>query len=1261
MKKRNTLLTMLLALAVCMGYSQSATITVDANTNLGTLFRSEKYNNVAGVNTGASTRDADYAFMNSQGLHSKVLRVWVSDGLYDGTTGTYNYSSYYNYLNSVSNLMADEILMCIPGNVLIDSRAYTPAQVKPVVKNIIKHFKNLYPKIKYIEALNEPDLYSNTNITTANLYSYYKVFYEAVNEVNAELLPTVPLQVGGAAISSFKYFSNWISALLDGYRDDVSAGKKLDFISYHTYSYKENPKETSTIRPIIEGWLSGRGLSTTIPSMVTETGLFPGAATSGTEEDDALVQAAGMASYVYWEIGSPYNIPFNWVQRHAAEVRKDQIVTRPNSYSDRLTPYGNSLKMFSMLKAQRITATTNVMDANGLGVYALATKDANGLSVLVWNYQHTATQDYYTNLAISNLSAVFSSAGIRKKVYRIDQRTSNNYYNVSNCNLQLVDDTVIANPGAAVNLSLGVMTENSLQLVILEPASAPAANTYNLGVNRQGNGFLLNWSTNSESNSVYWEVFRSLDGTSFSKIGSVAAAGSSGSLKQYGFTDGTPINGINYYQVKLVSTDSSRTASRVVNAFVNIKNNSTAIYYDFGATGSENGNVTSGVPAGWTASATTRNNAGSTGTVFTSTSPSNTYSGFSAAGNATMGALQGSLNGRTVTYGSAITTIPATPLSALSYYEVILTPTATEQVKIVNMRFGSRSIGSSGGPANVVIRTSIDNFSANAYSQDVNATASWGAVNASFGTELKGAAGVPVTIRIYANDAVGSASANNWRIDDLSITVNYSEPLSQLHTFTVAETAGHDVQLSWQTATEQNVSQFDILRSSDGTTFTSIGQVTATGNSSINRQYGFVDPSPIIGMNYYQVREVFTNASVTLSDVQAIYLAPVDLTSIYYSFGATGSENGNATSGVPAGWTASAVTIANSSRTNTFFTSVSNTGSYTGASQAGNAVLIANTGSLLGRTVTYGSVTTTIPASSLSQLSYFQATLTPSASQAVKITRISFGSRSIGSSGGPANVVIRTSIDNYTSNIFMQDLNANSAWQLITASFGAPVSAGIGQAVTIRIYANDATGSTSVNNWRIDDLNITTELSSGIILPVTLTKFTATSLERTVRLHWRVVSEEDNTGYIIERSADGKAYSALATVRSKSQLSSMSDYVYVDQFPLTGDSYYRLRITGNDGQEKIHGPVRVQSGRSKATAIDRVWITGSSLQLNVVSDKAAPATVALFDIMGRCLATRQTQLSAGTNWLSLPMPPVQGTYLVRVFGEGFTLVKKFVR
>ena len=61
-------------------FSQTATVTVDCAATQGTLFRTEAYNNVPGKNTGASTRDSDYIFMNSQGLHAKVARVWLGEG-----------------------------------------------------------------------------------------------------------------------------------------------------------------------------------------------------------------------------------------------------------------------------------------------------------------------------------------------------------------------------------------------------------------------------------------------------------------------------------------------------------------------------------------------------------------------------------------------------------------------------------------------------------------------------------------------------------------------------------------------------------------------------------------------------------------------------------------------------------------------------------------------------------------------------------------------------------------------------------------------------------------------------------------------------------------------------------------------------------------------------------------------------------------------------------------------------------------------------
>ncbi|MDF2456449.1 MAG: hypothetical protein K0R51_2442 [Cytophagaceae bacterium] len=74
---------------------------------------------------------------------------------------------------------------------------------------------------------------------------------------------------------------------------------------------------------------------------------------------------------------------------------------------------------------------------------------------------------------------------------------------------------------------------------------------------RQGNGALLTWGTASELNSAYFMIEKSLDGTDFSPIGRVEAAGNSSSLRRYNFTDPSVANGITYYRLAQYDIDGS--------------------------------------------------------------------------------------------------------------------------------------------------------------------------------------------------------------------------------------------------------------------------------------------------------------------------------------------------------------------------------------------------------------------------------------------------------------------------------------------------------------------------------------------------------------------------------------------------------------------------------------------------------------------------------------------------------------------------------
>lgn len=71
--------------------------------------------------------------------------------------------------------------------------------------------------------------------------------------------------------------------------------------------------------------------------------------------------------------------------------------------------------------------------------------------------------------------------------------------------------------------------------------------------------------------------------------------------------------------------------------------------------------------------------------------------------------------------------------------------------------------------------------------------------------------------------------------------------------------------LSWATALEQNTDRFVVEYSTDGTHYTSVGEVAAAGSSSTSRPYSFVHTQPGRGFLYYRIRQVDLDGKFTYS------------------------------------------------------------------------------------------------------------------------------------------------------------------------------------------------------------------------------------------------------------------------------------------------------------------------------------------------------------------------------------------------------------
>ncbi|MFP5043030.1 T9SS type A sorting domain-containing protein [Parasediminibacterium sp. JCM 36343] len=79
---------------------------------------------------------------------------------------------------------------------------------------------------------------------------------------------------------------------------------------------------------------------------------------------------------------------------------------------------------------------------------------------------------------------------------------------------------------------------------------------------RENKDIAINWQTATELNTSHFIIQHSINGTSFTEIGTIKAVGSG--ANSYKFTDNNPAVGINYYRLQGIDKDGSSSYSKVV-------------------------------------------------------------------------------------------------------------------------------------------------------------------------------------------------------------------------------------------------------------------------------------------------------------------------------------------------------------------------------------------------------------------------------------------------------------------------------------------------------------------------------------------------------------------------------------------------------------------------------------------------------------------------------------------------------------------------
>ncbi|OAV45702.1 T9SS type A sorting domain-containing protein [Lewinella sp. 4G2] len=169
----------------------------------------------------------------------------------------------------------------------------------------------------------------------------------------------------------------------------------------------------------------------------------------------------------------------------------------------------------------------------------------------------------------------------------------------------------------------------------------------------------------------------------------------------------------------------------------------------------------------------------------------------------------------------------------------------------------------------------------------------------------------------------------------------------------------------------------------------------------------------------------------------------------------------------------------------------------------------------------------------------------------------------------------------------------------------------------------------------------------GASLPVNLLSFTARNRKDAAAvLDWRTEAEIDLSHYAVERSTDGRYFTTISNEPAKS-IDGQLRYKFVDQDPLPGLNYYRLKMIDLDGSFTYSpvAAVTMVGPKSGLVLYPNPVVSGGIISF---SGPTAGGRLTILDAAGRVVLVKRLEANSQVQLGSLPT----GLYHYRLSATG---------
>ncbi|MBL7898925.1 MAG: T9SS type A sorting domain-containing protein, partial [Crocinitomicaceae bacterium] len=154
---------------------------------------------------------------------------------------------------------------------------------------------------------------------------------------------------------------------------------------------------------------------------------------------------------------------------------------------------------------------------------------------------------------------------------------------------------------------------------------------------------------------------------------------------------------------------------------------------------------------------------------------------------------------------------------------------------------------------------------------------------------------------------------------------------------------------------------------------------------------------------------------------------------------------------------------------------------------------------------------------------------------------------------------------------------------------------------------------------------------------------------------WVTKSENNNDYFVVQRSSDGANFEDLKNIDAAGNSNEEISYSWLDENPLSGLSYYRLKQVDFDGAISFSEIETVDfTDENDFVIYPNPVSSGQSLYFTLPMETATESTVTIYDVTGKIVMVQR--MNNNTVMVDLS----SGMYRVKVMSDGLTFEKNLI-